>query len=119
MKFKRTEAEVDVGYIKPDAGPGVYGVPVLPSSGPMMQVIEQNGRAFAIPFDQFVEQYEPGDDMAQAFLDGLQERAVEMARPPQPGLDPRDMGYDLTDSDGQPLMRMRPVRPVKGKKKKR
>lgn len=110
MKFRRTEAEVDVGYIKPDAGPGVYGVPLLPSSGPMMQVIEQNGRAFAIPFDQFVEQYEPGDDMAQAFLDGLQERAVEMARPPPPAFDPTDVGYDLTDSDGQPVMRMRPVK---------
>jgi hypothetical protein len=118
MKFRRTEAAVDVGYIKPDAPPGaVYGVPSpFVAAGPMMQVIEENGRAFPIPFEQFVEQYEPADDMAQAFLEGLQERAVEMRRPPGSDFDPADIGYDVTDGEGQPVMRMRPV---KGKKKKR
>jgi hypothetical protein len=95
-----------------------YGVVAAPNAGPMMQVIEENGRAFAIPFEQFVEQYEPADDMAQAFLEGLTERAEDMRRPPEaPGMDLP--GYDVTDGEGNPVMRMRPTDPKKGKKKKR
>jgi hypothetical protein len=112
MKFRRKAANVQVGYgLGP---PSLYG---NSAQQPVMQVIEENGRAFEVPFEQFLAQYEPAADMAEAFLDGLRERHSQATAPPEP---PALLGYQMTEGSGPEArtLRIEPIE-VKGSKDKK